>query len=174
LTDSINRYLIYASLFKEEEMKKLRVVILLLITVLFFSISFGQSYDSGQAPVKKEIIKMPGVTGLPFSPAVKFGSLVFLSGVVGTDPKTGELVSSDVGGQTKQCLEILGAILRQAKMDYSNVVSCTVYLTDLKDFVEMNKAYSVYFPEDPPSRACVQVAGLVRGAKVEISLIAAK
>jgi 2-iminobutanoate/2-iminopropanoate deaminase len=52
--------------------------------------------------------------------------------------------------------------------------SCMVYLTDLKDYVEMNKAYSVYFPEDPPSGACVQVAGLGRGAKVDISLIAAK
>ena len=157
-------------------MKKLPMVILLVITVLFFSISFCQAYESDQAVVKKEIIKMPTgtPTGLPFSPAVKFGNLVFLSGVVGTDLKTRELVSPDVGEQTKQCLEILGLILRQAKMDYSDVVSCTVYLTDLKDYTEMNKAYSVYFPEDPPSRACVQVAGLVRGAKVEISLIAAK
>lgn len=59
-------------------------------------------------------------------------------------------------------------------MDYNDVVSCTVYLTDLKDYTEMNKAYSSYFPEDPPARACVQVSGLVRGAKVEISMIAAK
>ena len=86
-------------------MKKLPMVILLVITVLFFSISFCQAYESDQAAVKKEIIKMPTgtPTGLPFSPAVKFGNLVFLSGVVGTDLKTRELVSPDVGEQTKQC-----------------------------------------------------------------------
>jgi 2-iminobutanoate/2-iminopropanoate deaminase len=99
---------------------------------------------------------------------------MFLSGLIGTDLKTSELVSSDVGEQTKQCLETLGLILRQSQMDYSDVVSCTVYLTDLKDYSEMNKAYSAYFPKDPPARTCVQVAKLVREAKVELTLIAAK
>jgi len=89
------------------------------------------------------------------------------------DPETNEL-SPDIGEQTKQCLENLGLILRQADMDYSDAVRCTVYLADLEDYAAMNKAYTAFFPEDPPARACVQVAGLVRGAKVEISMIAAK
>ena len=148
--------------------------VFLAITVLFLFTSFCETYESDQATVKKEVINMPGIKDLPFSPAVKFGNMVFLSGVVGTDLKTRELVSPDVGEQTKQCLETLGLILRQANMDYNDVISCTVYLTDLKDYTEMNKAYSSYFPEDPPARACVQVSGLVRGAKVEISMIAAK
>ena len=59
-------------------------------------------------------------------------------------------------------------------MDLGNAVSATVYLTDLKDYDEMNKAYGAYFLKDPPARACVQVANLVRGAKVEISMIAAR
>lgn len=157
-------------------MKKLPSVILLVITMLFFSISFSQTHKSDQASGKKEIIQMPtGVSaGLPFSTAVKFGNFMFLSGLIGTDLKTSELVSSDVGEQTKQCLETLGLILRQSQMDYSDVVSCTVYLTDLKDYSEMNKAYSAYFPKDPPARTCVQVVKLVREAKVELTLIAAQ
>jgi 2-iminobutanoate/2-iminopropanoate deaminase len=157
-------------------MKKLPIVILLLITVLFFSISFSQTHETDQAAVKKEIIKAPlGVpAGLPFSTAVKFGNFMFLSGLIGTDLKTSELVSPNVGEQTKQCLETLGLILSQAEMDYSDVVSCTVYLIDLKDYSEMNKAYSAYFPKDPPARTCVQAVKLVREAKVELSFIAAK
>lgn len=157
-------------------MNKLPNVILLVITMLFFSMSFSQTHKSDQASEKKEIIQMPtGVpAGLPFSTAVKFGNFMFLSGLLGTDLKTSELVSSDVGEQTKQCLETLGLILRQSQMDYSDVVSCTVYLTDLEDYSEMNKAYSAYFPKDPPARTCVQVAKLVREAKVELTLIAAK
>ena len=157
-------------------MKKLPMVSLIVITVLMFSIGISRTHESDQADVKKEIIKAPlGVPpGLPFSTAVKFGNFVFLSGLLGTDLKTSELVSPDVEEQTKQCLEILGLILRQAGMDYRDVVSCTVYLTDLKDYSEMNKAYSPYFPEDPPARTCVQVSELVRGAKVELTLIAAK
>jgi 2-iminobutanoate/2-iminopropanoate deaminase len=165
------------SLFnKEEVMKKLTIVILPLITVLFFTISFSQTHEPDQAAVKKEVIKAPlGVpAGLPFSTAVKFGNTMYLSGLIGTDLKTSELVSPDVGEQTKQCMETLGLILRQAKMDYSDVVSCTVYLTDLNDYSEVNKAYSAYFPKDPPARTCVQVARLVREAKVELSFIAAK
>lgn len=157
-------------------MKKTLAVIFFLITVSLISISAGLTSFSGQEAAKKEIIRIPGTapSGLPFSPAVRFGDLLFLSGVVGTDPETGELVSPDIGEQTKQCLELVGLILRQAKMDYGDVVSCTVYLADLSDYTEMNKAYSAYFPEDPPARACVQVAGLVKGAKIEISMTAAK
>ncbi len=157
-------------------MRRRPVVIVLLITVLFFSIGFNQTRGADQAAVKKEIIKAPlGVpAGLPFSTAVKFGNFVFLSGLLGTDLKTGELVSPDVGEQTKQCLETLGNILRLAGMDYRDVVSCTVYLTDLGDYSEMNKAYSAYFPKDPPARTCVQALKLVREAKVELSFIAAK
>jgi 2-iminobutanoate/2-iminopropanoate deaminase len=158
------------------QMKKITILILFVTIMLFLSIRLSQTHEHDQAAVKKEVIKATlGVpAGLPFSPAIKFGNFVFLSGILGTDLKTSELVSPDVGEQTKQCMEILGLILRQAKMDYSDVVSCTVYLTDLHDYSEMNKAYSPYFPEDPPARACVQVARLVRDAKVELSFIAAK
>ncbi len=157
-------------------MKKIPIGILVLIIVFIFSFSFCQTEEATepeQEAVQKEVIKMEQAEGRPFSPAVKFGDLLFLSGSIGMDPETNEL-PQDVGAQTKQCLENLGLILRQANMDYSDAVRCTVYLADLEDYAEMNKAYIAFFPEDPPARACVQVAGLVRDAKVEISMIAAK
>lgn len=157
-------------------MKKLAFVLTFLCTIVFFSIGFSHTCGHDQAAVKKEVIKAPlGVpAGLPFSTAIKFGNFLFLSGILGTDLKTNELVSQDVGEQTKQCMETLGLVLRQANMDYSDVVSCTVYLIDLNDYSEINEAYTRYFPKDPPSRTCVQVVRLVRGAKVELSFIAAK
>ena len=155
-------------------MKKILGGIFFSIFVLCCFQVICQASGSDQDAVKKEVIEIPGVEGLPFSPAIRFGNMVFLSGVVGVDMKTGELVSPDVGEQTKQCLETLGLVLRQANLNYTDVLSVTVYLTDLKDFAAMNKAYISYFPDDPPARATVQVSGLVRGAKVEISMIAAK
>jgi 2-iminobutanoate/2-iminopropanoate deaminase len=119
---------------------------------------------------------MPGAktTGLPFSSAIKVGNMMFVSGVIGTDVKTNKLVSDDVADQTKVCLEKLKSIIAKGGMYLADVVNCTVYLTDINDYDVMNKVYGTYFPTDPPARACVQVAKLVRGAKVEISLIATK
>lgn len=157
-------------------MKKQSTSLIILIIGLFLCFSSCQTEEANeheQEAVYKEVIKMGQAEGRPFSPAVKFGNLLFLSGSIGMDPETNEL-SPDIGEQTKQCLENLGLILRQADMDYSDAVRCTVYLADLEDYAAMNKAYTAFFPEDPPARACVQVAGLVRGAKVEISMIAAK
>ena len=143
---------------------------------LIVSGGLSQKSDSAKPGLNKEILSMPGAkpSALPFSSGVKVGDFLFLSGVVGTDLKTNELVSPDVGGQTRQCLEKFKQVMAQAGMDLGNAVSATVYLTDLKDYDEMNKAYGAYFLKDPPARACVQVANLVRSAKVEISMIAVK
>jgi 2-iminobutanoate/2-iminopropanoate deaminase len=154
-------------------MNKRTTGILILIIGIFLCFSFCQTTDLEEVVAVKEVIEMEGAKGMPFSPAVKFGNLLFLSGSIGRDRETNEL-PPEVGEQTKNCLERLGAVLQKANMDYSNAVKCTVYLADLEDYSEMNKAYSAFFPEDPPARACVQVAGLVRDAKVEISMIAAK
>ncbi len=80
---------------------------------------------------------------------------------------------------TGNCILIIGLFLcfsfcQTTDLEEVVAVKCTVYLADLEDYAEMNKAYSAFFPENPPARACVQVAGLVREAKVEISMIAAK
>jgi 2-iminobutanoate/2-iminopropanoate deaminase len=124
----------------------------------------------------KEVVSFPGAlpSKAPFSTAIRAGDYVFLSGVIGTDLKTNELVSPDVSGQTRQCLEKLKSVLGQAHMDLSDVVNATVYLSDLDDYDAMNKVYSLYFPASPPARACVQVGKLVRGARVEIAMMAWK
>ncbi len=157
-------------------MKKQSASLIVLIIGIFLCFGFCQTTETTeqeQEAVQKEVINMGQAEGMPFSPAVKFGNLLFLSGTIGTDPETNEL-SPDIGEQTKNCMERLGALLHQADMDFSDAVRCTVYLADIEDYAAMNKAYIAFFPEDPPARACVQVAGLVRGAKVEISMIAAK
>jgi 2-iminobutanoate/2-iminopropanoate deaminase len=117
----------------------------------------------------KEIIvttKAPGVPGVPFSPAVKVGKLVFISGQVGDDPK------SDIKTQTRQALEKIKALVEEAGASLSNVVKCTVFLASLDDYALMNEVYGEYFGDEPPARACVEVSRLVRDLKVEIESIA--
>jgi 2-iminobutanoate/2-iminopropanoate deaminase len=156
---------------------KIFSVILLVVGVVL--IVFGHGSQLGKtAPASpgKEIITLPGAkpSGLPFSSAVKVGNMMFVSGVVGTDVKTSQLISDDVADQTRLCLEKLKAVVTQGGMDLADAVNCTVYLADINDYDAMNKVYATFFPTGPPARACVQVAKLVRGAKVEISMIAIK
>jgi 2-iminobutanoate/2-iminopropanoate deaminase len=135
----------------------------------------AQKPEGAKPGLAKEIITLPGARpGLPFSSGVKVGNVLYLSGVIGTDLKTNELVSPDVAGQTRKCMEKLQQILNLAGMDLENAVNVTVYLKDLEDYDEMNKAYAAYFPKNPPARACVQVADLLRDARVEISMIASE
>lgn len=152
------------------------LILVILGTSTILLVQGNQSGKAGQVSYGKEIITLPGAksSGLPFSSAVKCGNTMFLSGVIGTDLKTNELVSQDVGDQTRQCLEKLNSILIQGGMNLGDAVNATVYLTDLNDYDAMNKAYATYFAANPPARACVQIAKLVKGAKVEISMIAIK
>jgi len=122
--------------------------------------------------MKREIIETEGAPRLPlpFSQAVKLGNLVFVSGQGPIDPETPE-VRGDIKAQTERMLLNIKAILEAAGTSFKNVVSTTVYLTDLKDFEAMNEVYSRFFPKDPPPRATVQ-AGLLRGMLVEMQCIA--
>lgn len=98
----------------------------------------------------------------PYSPALDTGSLVFVSGQVGTDPATGELAGLDTSSQTRQCLENVRSLLRQAGLDMADVVKCTVFLTRIEDFQAMNAVYREYFAEPLPARSTVGVAALAR------------
>ena len=109
----------------------------------------------------------------PYSQAVISGGLLFCSGQIAIDPQTGEVVEGDVAAQTEQVMKNLLAVLREAKMGPENVVKCTVYLADLTDFPRMNEVYGRYLGKEPPARSTVQAAGLPRGVKVEIDVIAA-
>jgi 2-iminobutanoate/2-iminopropanoate deaminase len=109
----------------------------------------------------------------PYSQAVISGGLLFCSGQVGLDPQSGELVAGGIEAETEQVLKNLLAVLREAKMGPENVVKATVYLADFADFGKMNEIYARQFAKDPPARTTIQAAGLPKGAKIEIDVIAA-
>lgn len=113
----------------------------------------------------------PGAIG-PYSQAVRDGRLLFVSGQVALDPASGELIAGSVRAQTEQVLANAGAILAAAGARFSDVVRTTVYLIDLADFGAMNEVYAGYFVPPAPARSTVQVAGLPKGARVEIDMIA--
>lgn len=122
----------------------------------------------------KEIISTenaPGAIG-PYSQAVKTGNMVFCSGQIPIDPKTGEFVSSEISEQTEQVLKNLGAVLEAAGSNLNNVVKTTVFLADMNDFTLMNEVYAKYFSENKPARATVEAARLPRDARIEIECIA--
>ena len=110
----------------------------------------------------------------PYSQAVQVdaGKMTFLSGQIPLDPKTMELVPGDVAAQTEQVMKNLGAVLSASGLDFSHVVRCTIFLTNLGDFARVNEVYGRYFTGAPPARATVQVAALPKGAQVEIDAIA--
>jgi 2-iminobutanoate/2-iminopropanoate deaminase len=101
------------------------------------------------------------------------GPFVFVSGQIPLDPQ-GNLVKGDIVVQTCQVIANLKAVLAAAGLTLKDVVKTTVFLADLADFQEMNRAYAEFFPGHPPARSAVQVAGLPRGASIEIEAIAAK
>ena len=108
----------------------------------------------------------------PYSPAVRAGQTVFLSGQVPMDPATGNLIDGDIAAQTRRVFENLGALLSAAGLSFANVVRTTVFLADMNDFAAMNQMYATYFSEPYPARSTVQVARLPKDARVEIDLIA--
>lgn len=107
----------------------------------------------------------------PFSPAVRSGDLVFLSGQVGQDPSTSKLVGGGVPAQTEQILRNLGALLRASGRTFADVARVGVYLTDMADFAAMNAVYGRHFEAPYPARTTIAVAALPLGASVEIDLV---
>ncbi|MBV8975406.1 MAG: RidA family protein [Sinobacteraceae bacterium] len=108
----------------------------------------------------------------PFSPGVRVGELLLLSGQGALDPKTGKLIDGDGAAQTAQVLENLCTLLGAAGKSLADVARTNVYLTDMKDFARMNASYARYFEPPYPARTTVAVAALPLGAAVEIDLIA--
>lgn len=115
--------------------------------------------------------KAPAAIG-PYSQATRKGPGIFLSGQLGVDPATGELVSDDVQEQTRQALNNMLAVLDEAHATIEDVVKVTVFITDMADFQAINEIYASVFPANPPARTCVQVAALPKGGKIEIEALA--
>lgn len=110
----------------------------------------------------------------PYSQAIRTGNLLFCSGQIPLDPASGEIVKEDVAGQTRRCLQNLGAVVEAAGASLADAVRCTVYLTDMGDFTRVNEVYAEFFAgDDPPARVAVAVAALPKGADVEIDAIVA-
>ncbi|CAN2041634.1 enamine/imine deaminase, redox-regulated chaperone [Candidatus Magnetomoraceae bacterium gMMP-15] len=108
----------------------------------------------------------------PYSQAVAAGNLIFVSGQIPLDPKTGEFIKGGIAEQTHRILQNIKAILEEAGTDLSHVVKTTVFLKDIQDFSAMNEVYAEYFNEVLPARAAIQVAALPKGAEIEIDAIA--
>jgi 2-iminobutanoate/2-iminopropanoate deaminase len=113
----------------------------------------------------------PAAVG-PYSQAVRGGPWVWVSGQLGLDPQSGQLVGGGIEEQARQALANVRAILVAAGSGLDRVVKATVYLTDLEDFEAVNRVYAGFFGADPPARVCVEVSRLPKGGRVEIDAVA--
>lgn len=109
----------------------------------------------------------------PYSQAMQVGNLLFCSGQIPLDPVTGEVHTGDVKGQAELVMKNIEAVLKEAGAGFQNVIKTTIYLTSMSDFQAVNEVYGRYFPEAPPARSTVAVAGLPKGVNVEIEVLAA-
>jgi len=125
--------------------------------------------------MKKVIItdNAPAPIG-PYNQAIVAGSFIFVSGQIPFHPGTGELIIHDIEVATHLVMENIGAILEEAKADFSHIVKTTIFLTDMKTFPQVNEVYGSYFTDKFPARETVEVSGLPKGVNIEISVIAIK
>ena len=115
--------------------------------------------------------KAPAAIG-PYSQAIKIDDFLYTSGQISLDAETMEMVTGSIEIETEKVLQNLEAILMKDGLNLNHVIKTTVYLSDLGDFSKMNQVYEKFFADNRPARACVQVAALPKGAKVEIDAIA--
>jgi 2-iminobutanoate/2-iminopropanoate deaminase len=122
----------------------------------------------------REALSPPGAAPAigPYSPALRVGNLLFLSGSIPLDPVTGQMLTGDITAQATRVLENIGALLQAAGAEYRHVVKTTVFLTDMNEFAAMNAVYEQYFAAPYPARSTVQVSRLPRDCRVEIEVIA--
>lgn len=109
---------------------------------------------------------------LPFSDAVRVGHMLYLSGKIGNAPGTRKLAEGGIAGETRQTLENIKASLEKHGSSLGEVVKCTVFLADIKEWAAMNEVYMQYFATNPPARSAMGVGGLALGARVEIECLA--
>lgn len=115
--------------------------------------------------------KAPAAIG-PYSQAIRIGDFLYTSGQISLDPETMEMITGDIEVETEKVLKNIEAILKEDGLNLNNIIKTTVYLTDLSEFARMNQVYENFFTDTKPARACVQVAALPKGAKVEIDVVA--
>jgi 2-iminobutanoate/2-iminopropanoate deaminase len=150
-------------------MKRKLSMMLLLSLVLLLA---GQiSYAADRIVVSTE--KAPKAIG-PYSQAIRYGDMLFVSGMIPIDPKTNELSKGDIEVQATLVLDNIKAVVEAAGFSMKNVLKAEVFMKDLKDFGKYNAIYVKYFPQDPPARVTVQAAALPRDVLIEISVTCGK
>jgi 2-iminobutanoate/2-iminopropanoate deaminase len=110
----------------------------------------------------------------PYSQAVQFGDLLFVSGQIALDPATGDLVQGDIEVQTRQVMQNLRAIIEASGMTVENTLKCSCFLKNMEDFAKFNAVYETVFNNDPPARETLEVARLPKDVLVEVSAICGK
>ncbi len=117
-----------------------------------------------------ETDKAPKAIG-PYSQAIKYENLIFLSGQIAINPKTQEFIGGDVKEQTRRVMENIKGILEELGLNFNHVIKTTIYLKNIQDFSQVNEVYGSYFSEYKPARSTVEVSNLPKGALVEIEAI---
>jgi 2-iminobutanoate/2-iminopropanoate deaminase len=125
--------------------------------------------SADREPVARELFN----SSAPYTPGILAGDTLYVSGLQGSDPRSGVL-PKDFREELRRCFDNVGLVLKAAKMDYGNVVSLQIYLTDMSQFASMNAVYREYFKDPLPARTALGVAALSLGARVEVAVIAKK
>ena len=143
------------------------------LIVALVAIACLSVYADGQTttPSKRRPVKTGPPNGI-FTPAIITGDLVFTSGQIGIDPKTGQFPEGGIEAQTQQVFRNLAAVLEASGSSIDHIVKATVFLADMNDYNLMNDLYRKQFKGDPPARTTVQVARLPRDARIEIEAVA--
>ena len=150
-------------------MKKKLSMMLLLSLVLLLAGQIGYAADR----IVVSTDKAPKAIG-PYSQAIRYGDMLFVSGMIPIDPKTNELSKGDIEVQATLVLDNIKAVVEAAGFSMKNVLKAEVFMKDLKDFAKYNAIYVKYFPQDPPARVTVQAAALPRDVLIEISVTCGK
>jgi 2-iminobutanoate/2-iminopropanoate deaminase len=140
----------------------------LLLFILLFVSGFAYSFE----PVEFLSSKKHQQQNLPFSKATKVGNLLFLSGELGVDPATGQLVQGGIQAETKQLMQNISATLKKYNSSLERVAKCTVFLADIKEWSQFNQVYVTFFNKNYPARSAMAGSGLGFNARVEIECIA--
>ncbi len=155
-------------------MKKRILTLLLIVPLAFMVILTAHSLTQKKHPTKTIFHLAEKPMDLPFSPAILIRDTLFISGQLAVDPATRTFEGGTMAQQAERIIKNIEILLKKADMDLSDVVKTAVYIQDFEEFGEFNTVFRKMFPNDPPTRATVQVAKLAREAKIEISAIALK
>ncbi len=126
--------------------------------------------------MSKKIIstkKAPAAIG-PYSQAILSNNTLYCSGQIAINPKNGKLLTDNIMEETHQVMKNISEVLKVADMNFTNVVKCSIFMTDMNQYTEINEVYASYFSENPPAREAVEVSVLPKNVNVEISVIAVK